>query len=50
LDKGKEIIIKGRKPHLQCMKIEALVGDSNKYRKSKLVVPTDSFANCRYKL
>jgi NTE family protein len=23
-------------------KIEALVGDSNKYRKSKLVVPTDS--------
>ncbi|MEZ7505702.1 patatin-like phospholipase family protein [Flavobacterium sp. Arc2] len=42
-DKGKEIIIKGEEATFAVYeKIEALVGDSNKYQKPKLKISTDS--------
>jgi NTE family protein len=42
-DKGKEIIIKGEEATFAVYeKIEALIGDSNKFIKPKLKIPTDS--------
>ncbi|PKH66622.1 patatin [Flavobacterium sp. ALD4] len=42
-DKGKEIIVKGEEATFAVYeKIEALVGDSNKYQKPKLKIVTDS--------